>query len=281
MQFKICIVGMGLMGASLAQALHGFKNAQIVGVDTNEDALQTARQKNMVCQAANSITEVVQDADLLIFCVYAKHIPTLLHQCLGLLKPGCIITDICGVKTPLYKQLLPRLPANIQYVGIHPMAGKERDGIENADPALYRNTNMLICPTAATTPNALQLMQQLAQHIGCARIETVPYDEHDAVIAYTSDLMHIASAGLCLHFPPRMNLAFTAGAYRDCTRVADINAEAWTELLLENRENTLEALDNYIDGLQSLRRAMQDEDPSTLEQLLSRAGNNKGEMLTR
>ena len=281
MQFKICVVGMGLMGASLAQALRGFKDAHITGVDNNPAALRVALENNMVHQVSGTITEAAVDADLLIFCVYARHIPALLGQCLPLLKPGCIITDICGVKAPLYDQILPQLPNNIHHVGIHPMAGRERDGIENADPTLYQNTNMLICPTTASTQNAIRLMEDLAQHLGCARVRTISYKEHDAIIAYTSDLMHVASAGLCLHYPPQMDLTFTAGAYRDCTRVADINAEAWTELLLENSANTLSALDCYISDLQDMRRALQNKDDNTLAQLLTQAGNNKREMLKR
>ena len=281
MGFNICIVGLGLMGASLAGALEGFKNATITGVDINEAVVQRALDEKIVQAATTDIYEAVKDADLLIFCVYARHIPELLGKCVAGIKQGAAVTDICGVKAALYKEILPLIPQNVSYVGIHPMAGKERDGIENATPTLYQNSSMLICPTESSTDEARGLMADMAKYIGCARIKECDYKRHDTIIAYTSDLMHVASAGLCVRYPQEMDLSFAAGAFRDCTRIADINAEAWTELLLENRENVLCTLDDYIKSLNHMRRAIADNNAPELSELLTQAGNNKREMLKR
>lgn len=281
MGFTICIVGMGLMGASMAGALRGFRGARIVGADISAETRDKAARTGWFDAVAPSAEEGAAGADLVLFCVYARHIPALLKDCLPALKPGCVLADICGVKGPLYEEIIPMLPAGAVYVGLHPMAGRERDGIDNADPALYRNSSMLICPTGATTPAALRLAEELARHIGCARVRAVPCEEHDAIIAYTSDLMHLSAAGLCLDFPAEMDLSFTAGAYRDCTRVADINAAAWTELLMENRPHTLARLVRYIGDLGRLRDALQNRDEKALHALLQRAGDNKREMLRR
>jgi prephenate dehydrogenase len=124
-------------------------------------------------------------------------------------------------------------------------------------------------------------MRALAEHIGAARIAVSDPAAHDAVIAYTSDLMHIAAAGLCVDFHPDMTLAYAAGAFRDCTRIADINAAAWTELLLSNADNTLGMLDRYMASLAHIRRALAERDEAALCALLDRAGRNKREMLTR
>ena len=281
MEHTICIIGLGLMGASLSQALHGFRQSHIVGVDNDADVRAKALERGFVHEAGADIAAAAQGADLLVFCVYARHIPSLLRRCLPVMKPGCVITDICGVKGALYREILPALPEGVDYIGIHPMAGKEKDGIDNASATLYQNSSMLICPTPSSSQAALALMKDMAHHIRCVRIEVVPYAEHDAIIAYTSELMHIASAMLCAHYHPGMNLAFTAGAYRDCTRIADINAEAWAELLLENRQNTLAALDTYIDDLQRFRAALLAQDEPEMIRLLAQAGNNKREMLRR
>ena len=281
MEFKICIVGVGLMGASLAQALRGFKNAHIVGVDADAAVCKAAQSTGVVHTCCQNIAEGARDADLIIFSVYAHHIPGLLRQCLPVLKKGAVLTDICGVKSKLYGEILPMLPGKTVYVGVHPMAGRERDGIENADPALYQNTSFLICPTPASTPGAIALVRDMATHIGCAKIEEVPFSRHDEIIAYTSDLMHISSAGLCLHYHPEMSSAFTAGAFRDCTRVADINAGAWTELLLDNQANVLHFLGRYIKDLTAMHTAIQQKDSACLQSLLAQAGDNKREMLTR
>jgi prephenate dehydrogenase len=161
------------------------------------------------------------------------------------------------------------------------MAGKERDGFDNADPAIFKNSGFIICPLPTSKPEGIALMREVAEHIGAARPIVSNPEEHDALIAYTSDLMHIASAGLCIDYPPDMTSVFTAGAFRDCTRVADINAGAWTELLLENRGQTLTRLDSYMTSLQKIREAMAANDKEGLYALLRRAGDNKRGMLRR
>lgn len=281
MGFTVAVIGMGLMGASLAGALKGFKDAEIVGMDISGDVCTAAEQKGIVSRCTTDINSAVKDADLVIFCVYPHHIPKLIEQCRDTLKAGAVITDICGVKKPLYDSIFPLLPNNTEYIGVHPMAGRERDGIENSDSTLYRNSGFLICTSDTHSPQSLELVQDMAKHIGCARIETVDYIKHDEIIAYTSDLMHIASAGLCLSYHSDLTLTFTAGAFRDCTRIADINADAWTELLLANKDCVVDCLDKYIDDLKNMRESIAQNDNTKLHELLTRAGDNKREMLTK
>jgi prephenate dehydrogenase len=281
MGYRISVIGLGLMGASLAGALKGFRDASIVGADVQDDVCRKAMSGGVVDEAFTDAGMAIKDADLVVFCVYAGQIPPLAAANFSAFKPGAVVTDICGVKSGLYARLDGLLPENIDYVGIHPMAGKERDGFDNADPAIYKNTGFIICPLPSSRQENVGLMRELAEYIGAARLAVVPPAEHDAIIAYTSDLMHIASAGLCIDYHPDITPAFTAGAFRDCTRVADINAGAWTELLLDNREHTLRRLDGYIDSLRRIRDALKDGDEAGLFSLLERAGTNKREMLTR
>lgn len=277
---NIYIIGLGLMGASLAKALHGFENSRIIGLDQNQHVCEIALNESIVHNICKDTKEIA-DADMVIFCVYAKHIPGLLEDILPFIKTGCIISDICGVKSSLYEKIFPLIPEDIEYVGIHPMAGKERDGIENASPDIYKNSSMLICPTPHSSADAIQLMESMAAYIGCCRTEVVNYKLHDHIIAYTSNLMHAASAGLCIHFPQEMNMSFTAGAFRDCTRIADINAEAWTELLMDNRLHTINALETYINDLIEMKNALIDKDSTNLFKLFEKAGNNKRDMMRR
>ena len=276
--FTIGIVGLGLMGASLAMALKGFKEAQVIGTDIDELICCRAVADSVVNRAYIDPGRVFGQSDLLIFCVYAHHIPGLLQEHAKHLKPGCVVSDICGVKCPLYDKILPLIPEGIVYVGAHPMAGKERDGYGNAEAGLYKNSGFVIIPTRRSTPEGIALLREMAWYIGAARIAEAEPEEHDALIAYTSDLMHVAAAGLCVHPHPGFDPAFTAGAFRDCTRVADINAGAWTELLMDNRGNTAQALGRYIEDLQVMRNALVNEDREALFALLQIAGENKRKM---
>ena len=277
----ISIVGLGLMGASLAFALRGFREARLLGTDVDELVCRRAEAAGAVHRATTNAAEVFAEADLLIFCVYAHHIPGLLKEHAQHLKPGCVLSDICGVKTQLYHKIADLIPAQADYVGVHPMAGKERDGFENAEGSLYRGCGFIITPLPGSQPTSVALLKELASFIGAARLSITTPEEHDKLIAYTSDLMHISSAGLCLHPNPGVNAAYTAGAFRDCTRVADINAAAWTELLLDNRTNTVACLEQYISDLTQLKDALAQNQPEQLCELLSRAGAQKRDMLQK
>lgn len=281
MGFTIGIFGLGMMGASLARALRGFMGARIVGADVREEVCLRAAGSGTVDEAHTDPSRAIRGADLVIFCVYAHHIPALIRENRAAFKPGAVLCDICGVKSGLYAKLEGLLPAHTDYVGVHPMAGKERDGYENADEAIYKDSGFIICPLSSTRPETVKLMRELADYIGANRVCVTAYDKHDEIIAYTSDLMHIAAAALCMDYHPDMAAAFTAGAFRDCTRIADINAGAWAELLTDNRENTRAWLDTYIENLQKIRQTLVEGDEDGLRILLARAGANKREMLRR
>ena len=281
MGYKIGIVGLGLMGGSMAFALRGFKDAFIAGTDANPEVCEEAKRQGAVDEAGTDAACAIEDADLVILCVYARHIPGILEKNRNLLRSGAVVTDICGVKSGLYKKIEGTMPDETDYVGIHPMAGKERDGFENADPAIFKDTGLIICPLSSTKPRSVELMRELAEYIGAKRVCVSQVEKHDEIIAYTSDLMHIAAAGLCMDYHPEMTSVFTAGAFRDSTRVADINAEAWTDLLTDNSKNTLCSLDRYISRLQDIRRCLAEGEDRELYELLDLAGKNKRGMLRK
>jgi len=277
---NIAVIGLGLMGASLALALKGFQGSRITGADLREEVCAEAVESGVVAEAWPAPREALKNADMVIWCLYGQHIPKIVRDNLDLMRPGLIMADICGVKGSLYSELRGLIPPEVTYVGLHPMAGKERDGYENADSSLYRNSGMIISPGNGADEEVVELMKKMAAYIGAIRLAVVSPDVQDEIIAYTSSLMHIASAGLCLDYHPEMTSAFTAGAFRDCTRVADINAGAWTELLMDNRTHTLDRLDKYIANLGLFRRALEESDNPALFELLKTAGDNKRKMLT-
>jgi prephenate dehydrogenase len=277
-QKTIGIVGLGLMGASLALALRGFCGATLIGADTDELVCRRAVANGVVHHASMDVGGVIAQSDLLLFCVYAHHIPPILRLHAHKIRPDCLVSDICGVKTRLYAQIEPLIPACADYVGLHPMAGKERDGFENADGKLFHNCGCIITPLQRSKQSGIAAMKALASYIGATRVSVAAPEEHDKIIAYTSDLMHISAAALCMHPHIDMTPAFTAGAFRDCTRVADINAGAWTELLIDNRQNTLRSLTQYIGDLQAMRDALESRDVKRVYAMLQQAGDCKREM---
>lgn len=283
---RIAVIGLGLMGASLTSALKGYQyphgseqTATIIGMDIDKTVCLKAKIYGVADEIYENVQEAVQEADVVIFCVYPHLIADIIAG--AEFKKGAVITDICGVKSPLYKELMSSLPPETDYVGIHPMAGKEIDGFDNADKNIFKNTGFIITPLPSTKPESVELMRSIAFYTGAARIEIVSPEIHDDIIAYTSDLMHISAAALCVDYHKDMTLAYTAGAFRDCTRIANINAPLWTELLLSNKEFTMKHLKNYIENLQKIYSALETEDGAGLNSLLQTASDNKKILLKK
>ncbi|MCL1880200.1 MAG: prephenate dehydrogenase [Actinomycetia bacterium] len=281
MGLRIGIIGLGLMGGSLAYALRGFRDATIVGTNRHAEVCQAALASGAVDEATTDTAAAIRGSDLVIFCIYARQIPEILKQHQHDFKLGAVVADIYGAKCDLNSRILSVLPPDVDYIGIHPMAGKERDGFANADAAIFKDSGFVICPLPSTSPESVELMRELAAFVGATRVAVATPEKHDEIIAYTSDLTHIAAAALCLDYHPDMSSAYTAGAFRDCTRIADINAPVWAELLLDNSSNTVDYLDRYLCQLQKVRRCLVEGDEAGLCQLLEQAGENKREMLKR
>ncbi len=276
--FKIAVIGLGLIGGSLAYALQGFRGGIVIGCDIDPKVRQAAVKSKAVSVAYEDAGDAIDGADLVVFCAYPNTILHLIQTHRGRFKSGAVVSDVCGIKTALSKEMVSCLPPEVDYVGGHPMAGKEVEGFANASPDLFQDTGFIITPAENAKPQSVALVREMAEFIGATRITEASPKEHDSIIAYTSDLMHIAAAGLCLDYHPDMNRAYTAGAFRDCTRIACITPELWTELFLANRENTLKEMDRYIESLSRLKDAIEQEDTQTLYKLLATVRENKQTM---
>lgn len=279
--FKIAVIGLGIIGGSAAMALREFKNAVIAGCDTNEKTRRAALECGAVDFVSENPHEVIQGADITVMCVYPEQIVRIVTECREDFKHGAVITDVCGIKEPIYRMLEGIIPADCEYIGGHPMAGKETDGFESAAAELFRGCGYIITPMYNATEEGIRLIRSMAKHMGAVRITEADAETHDRIIAYTSDLMHVAASALCLNFNEEMNLAYTAGAFRDCTRIANINPELWSELLIENRQNLIFEIDRLTAALNDIRHMVEAEDRRGLEEILTRVRENKLTMQKR
>lgn len=272
---KIAVIGLGIMGGSMAKGLRGFHGAEIVGCDSNPATRRAALECGAVGRVYENAGDAIDGADLVILCVYPDSIVPIIRENGKRFKRGAVITDICGVKSEISKDIAAALPSGTDYVGGHPMAGREVSGFENSEAELFWNTGYIICPLESSKRESVDLIFEMAQYIGAKYITVNSPEIHDEVIAYTSDLMHVASAALCLDFNPNMNRAYTAGSFRDCTRIANINPDLWTELFLRNRKNVLSEIDRFSGSINTLRAAIEAEDAERIHEILSRVRDNK------
>lgn len=279
--FKIAIIGLGIIGGSIAYAINGFKNAYIVGCDKNVDTRRKALERGAVKEVFEDPTRAMENADLIILCTFPKSIMQIVKDNKKAIKTGAVVMDICGVKTEISNAITDALPQGVDYVGGHPMAGKEVGGFDNAEIDLFKETGFIIIPSETAKRESITLIYEMARYMGATRITMASPDEHDSVIAYTSDLMHVAASALCLDYPEEMNNAYTAGAFRDCTRVARIDPRLWTELFIANGHHTVREIDRFIESLTKIRNAIENKDEETLERLLARVNENKITMLAK
>ena len=276
--FKIAVIGLGIIGGSMAYALRGFRNARVVGCDRNLQTREAALQSGAVSEVYENAGDAIDGADLVVLATYPDGIVPTVAENSGRFKRGAVITDVCGVKTEIAAGIAAVLPEGTDYVGGHPMAGKEVDGFANASPEMFWACGFIVTPIDSSRQESIDLICEMARYIGATRITVASPEIHDGTIAYTSDLMHIAASALCLDYNEHMNRAYTAGAFRDCTRIALINPQLWTELFLANSKNTIAEIDRFMGSLTKLRTAIADGDAETLCSLLAKVRKNKLDM---
>lgn len=279
--FKIAVIGLGIIGGSAAYALRGFRGGRVVGCDRNPDTREAALKNGAVTEVFESAGDAIENSDLIVLATYPDGIVKTVAENRHRFKEGAIVTDVCGVKTGIAEEMAKVIPDGVDYVGGHPMAGKETDGFESAAPDMFEGCGFIITPTDGTREESIALVREMAEYIGAERIAVCDPKLHDSTIAYTSDLMHIAASALCLDFHENMSLAYTAGAFRDCTRVAYITPKLWTELFLANADNTIYEIDRFMNSLAKFREAIADRDEERLCSLLAKVRENKIEMQSR
>lgn len=279
--FKIAVIGLGIIGGSTAYALRGFRSGTVVGCDTNAETREMALNSGAVSETYENAGDAIENADLIVLATYPDGIVKTVAENKDRFKKGAVITDVCGVKTAISAEMAKALPDGVDYVGGHPMAGKEVDGFANASADMFEDCGFIITPIEGSRTESVELVREMAEYIGAARIAVAEPELHDSTIAYTSDLMHIAASALCLDFHENMSLAYTAGAFRDCTRIALINPQLWTELFMANAQNTVAEIDKFINSLSQLRDSIADGDEERLCGLLTRVRENKIEMQSR
>lgn len=264
---KILVVGLGLIGGSYCKALTAYTEHEIYGMDTNKEVIKQALECG--CIMAEGDMSQLDEFDMVITCLHPIPAERFMRTNIRNFKPDAIITDVCGIKGNM-SELLTHVAADcgVNYVGTHPMAGKEHFGFEFSDGSLFIGANFIVAVTDYTNKESVLTVEKLAKQMGFAHIvETSPF-EHDSVIAYTSQLAHVVSSAYVKSPTMQKELGFSAGSFKDMTRTATLNESMWTSLFLANRECLVYEIDELIKHLREYRDAIDKRDAKTLEQLL-------------
>lgn len=270
---KIIIVGLGLIGGSIAKSLKQNTPHQVLGMDTDQDALLDACSCGAI--DGKAALEDLKTAGLVYLCVYPEAALAFAAERGPLLPEGCVLTDACGVKAAVCAGM-ERLAGTgrYAYVAGHPMAGKERSGFGASDPSIFVGASYIIADTGA--PDwAVARVEELARAMGFGRIVHTTPQRHDQMIAFTSQAPHALACAYVMSPRCPEHQGFSAGSYRDVSRVANINDALWSRLFLDNREALVEELDQLQRNIGAIRDAVAGEDEAGLRQLLKAAAEVK------
>ncbi len=257
---KILIVGLGVIGGGYAKALTD-KGYTVRAITKLESEIEYAKENGMISYGTTEIDEnLIGESELIIFALYPTVFIEWIKKYQRLFTKGCIITDVTGVKSSVVYEVQSILRPDVEYISHHPMAGREKSGVEYSSPEVFRGANFIITPTDRNTDEALELCYALAREIGFARISELTPEAHDSMIAFLSQLTHaIAVTLMNANTAPELE-KYTGDSFRDLTRIAKINDAMWSELFLMNKDALLHEMDAFIDKFTELRQMLSDGD---------------------
>ena len=264
---KIVIVGLGVIGGSYAMALKKAGYEDVYGVDTNMETLEKAKRNGLIKEGSTSGKNFFKEADLTIISIYPKTIVGFIEKNRNNFKKNSIITDATGIKKMVVDKIISVIPDDVDFIPSHPMAGREKKGIDFATDKVFQGANFIITPVKGNKEKNIQLLEELVLKIGFKRVKRITTDFHDEMIGFTSQLPHAMAVALINSDEEgRDTGSFIGDSYRDLTRIANINEELWSELFLGNKENLLKCISNFQEQLQLIKEAVENDDKKGLEE---------------
>lgn len=263
---KFLIVGLGLLGGSIAMGLKKM-NHEVYAIDIDEKAIQYALAHNIILEGSTSLDpNLIGKADVILSGLYPSMIVDWINENQKYMKPHTLITDVTGVKGPIVSKIQSLLREDLEFIGAHPMAGKEVSGIQNADPSIFLPANLILTPTEKNTQGAIDFMREVGIELRFNRIVELSVEEHDEMIGYLSQLTHVIAVSL-MNANDSTHLAeYTGDSFRDLTRIAKINENLWTELFLMNKENLIREISCFVDEVNDFKEALENEDCEKMKQ---------------
>ena len=277
---NIAVVGLGLIGGSIAKTIKKrMPQHNILGMDVNRDVVFKAKLLEAI--DAELTPERLPICDMVFVATWPKAAVEYVQQNADRFRPGAMVIDLCGVKRAVCEPLFKTAQEHgFLFVGGHPMAGIEYSGFDHATAALFQNASMILTPPPGTSIQTLAELKHFFRELGFAQVVMTSPQEHDRVISYTSQLAHVVSSAYVKSPEAMQHHGFSAGSFRDMTRVARLNPAMWTELFLLNREPLLGELDALIAHLNEYRQALMDADEEKLSSIL-REGAERKEIVDR
>lgn len=273
---KVLICGLGLIGASLAKTLKKNTTHTVLGWNRTPSVTEKALRDGVIDRTGD-IDELMHDADITFVNFYPDAIVPFILEHKNSFKQDSIVTDSCGIKTKICKEL-ENEKLNFYYIGAHPMAGREVGGYDNSLDTLFDSASFIVTPYETTPRNKVDALVGLAQDMKFARTVVTTPEHHDEMIAFTSQIAHVLACSYVLSPLAPMHPGYSAGSYRDVSRVARINADMWSDLFIDNKDALVREVDDLVSNLMQFKYNIVNEDRQALCDLMNKANRIKEEI---
>lgn len=271
---NILIVGLGLMGGSYAQRLSDI-GYNIYAIDINKDSIEAAKKENVILNNDEDDITLMKKCQIIICCLYPSDTASWIINNQHYFNENTIISDISGVKANVVDKIQENLRSDLEFISMHPMAGRESKGFENRDTNIFLPANMIIVPTDKNTKKGIDFAYDLSILLRFKNIEVLSVEEHDKMIGYLSQLPHALAVALINCRDSSHLHKYTGDSFRDLTRIAKINETLWSELFFENKENLVPLIDGFINELSKLKECVVNEDEDKLKAMFIESTNRR------
>ena len=265
---KILIVGLGLIGGSYAEALSSV-GYEVGAIDCNADSIAFALEKGWISSGrAVADGEYIGKFDLIVFALYPHIFIDWIKQNQRFIHPGALLTDVTGVKCSVVYEVQKLLRSDLEFIGAHPMAGREVSGVRNAKKEIFTDANYIVTPTESNTLEAIAACKALGRAIGFKNISTLTPEKHDEIVGFLSHLTHCIAVALMISKESEHMCEYTGDSFRDLTRIAKINDVMWSELFMLNKTELLAQMKLFEAAFDRLRISIEQDDTEALREMM-------------
>ncbi len=264
---KIAVVGLGLIGGSLAKGFSLLDGVSVLGYDKDENTIIRAKLEKAI--DASLTEENIGECNYIFIALYPKATEDFLKKHGNKISKSTVVVDCSGTKRSVCKESFAIAEEKgFCFIGGHPMAGTQFSGFSHSRASIFSGAGMILVPAKDIKIEVLQALKELLVKIGFKSVTITNAEEHDRIIAYTSQLAHVVSNAYVKSPNARVHKGFSAGSYKDLTRVAKLNPRMWAELFMDNKDNILFEIENIINELKKYSDAIKNDDIEELEGLL-------------
>lgn len=277
---NVTIVGLGLIGGSIAKAIR--KNIDINNlwaVDVDKNVLNIAFEEGIINEGFIDPKIPLADSDVTIFCTYPVSTIEIIKENANHFKPNSIVTDTSGIKETILQELKDVLRQDVEFIGGHPMSGKESRGYEFSNENIFNSAEYILTPDGNTSDHSIKILTHIIKSMGFKKITIMSPEIHDKRIAFTSQLPHVIACALMNNRNIKNGFNCIGGSLRDMTRVADINSELWCQLLSENKRNILDELEIFMLDITNIYDILMKDDVDKLRLMMNTSSMLRKEMI--